>query len=123
MNVQSQVKTVCEVLDKLIDENTQSFKDSGVFKVHYAPSDNTKFYLDNTEGSYESSLQGLIHHIMYHADVYSSFLDDTDMDAVSELIANDPDAIFRSDIDEYQDVMDAIYKKAMAHVRKRLASL
>ncbi len=71
-------------------------KGSGSTQVRYGP-ENEKFYLDWVEGSYESSLQLLIHKIMYHEGLYKNFLNDRCMADVERVIADYPDSIYGPD--------------------------
>ena len=61
------------VLKEIITYNLDYFKEEETFKVRpgYGPD---KFYLDSIDGSYESSLQNLIHHILYEDKIYKEIL-------------------------------------------------
>lgn len=79
---------------------------SGSTKVRYGP-ESEKFYLDWVEGSYESSLQLLIHKIMYHEGLYKKFLNDRCMADVEQVIAEYPDSIYSPDEDDFTEEEEA----------------
>jgi len=79
---------------------------SGSTMVRYGPEEE-KFYLDWVEGSYESSLQLLIHKIMYHEGLYKQFLNDRCMADVERVINEQPDSIYSPDEDDFTDEEEA----------------
>jgi hypothetical protein len=121
----SVLKIVIKELDRIIRENKKQFKDKGVFLVRPGYSYN-KFYLDKTEGSYDSSLQGLIHHIMYKKGCYKTFLTVSEYADLKNVIKDYPESIYAPDNDSknYEKVqfkiLDVVYQKCLAHVEKSL---
>ena len=65
----------------------------GTFKVrlNYGPG---KFYLDRVEGSYEYSLQNLIHHMLWEDGHYVSFLNARQLKEVEEIVNDEPNGIY-----------------------------
>lgn len=57
----------------IIEKNKGSFKKEGDFKVRPGYGYD-KFYLDRVDGSYDMSLQGLIHYILHDDHLYEKFL-------------------------------------------------
>tara|TARA_B100000315_G_scaffold251222_1_gene285635 strand:- start:242 stop:922 length:681 start_codon:yes stop_codon:yes gene_type:complete len=54
-----------------------------------------KFYFNWVDGSYDMSLQGLIHHIMYEEKLYDLFLNKRQMKSVKHVVENHPESIYR----------------------------
>jgi len=130
-----QVK-IAKVLLKIIEENVDNFKKEGDFKVHPGYGYD-KFYLDRIEGSYDMSLQSLIHYIMYEDGFYKSILTEQEYAAMENVIENYPDAIYSpqepdEDYDDYdedydyeesQQQLDEIYYDAIVLVGNKLSEL
>ena len=57
-------KEIINVLDKITEENIADFDQDKYYKIrpNYGYD---KFYLDSIDGSYDMSLQSLVHYIMY----------------------------------------------------------
>jgi hypothetical protein len=111
-------------LDEVIDENIDDFDPDGSYKVRpeYGYG---KFYLDSVEGSYDMSLQGLIHYIMHAEDIYEEFLNEAQLNAVQECIDEYPEAIYSVDTsegngEEVEALLDEVYYKCICHVARRL---
>lgn len=111
-------------LDEVIDENIDDFDPDGSYKVRpdYGYG---KFYLDSVEGSYDMSLQGLIHYIMHEEDIYEEFLNQAQLSAVQECIDEYPEAIYSVDTSEgngqeVEALLDEVYYKCICHVARRL---
>ena len=111
-------------LDEIIDQNIDDFDSDGSYKVRpdygYA-----KFYLDSVEGSYDMSLQGLIHYIMHEEDIYEEFLSGEQLTAVQECIDEYPEAIYSVDTtegngEEVETLLDEVYYRCICHVARRL---
>jgi hypothetical protein len=131
------VSGVCKILDKIIIDFLPEFKKeyeiysgdgSGImpdFKV-YPGYGYDKFYLSNVEGSYDMSLQGLIHYILYEEGFYKKFLNEKQFKEVKKVIKDYPDSIYGpSDEDEdYEkiqyDYLDVIYSQCIKFVAYRL---
>jgi len=102
-------------MSKIVSENTDFFKESGGFKVRPGYSYD-KFYLDRVDGSYDMSLQGLIHHIMFEEKIYERLLTEEQILECTRVVQDFPDCIWKPDSDEYPelaDVFDAIYSECI----------
>lgn len=90
-----------DILVDIFDSNRQSISE-GDCKVRpgYAYD---KFYLNRVSGGYDMSLFGLIHHIMYEDDLYSIFLNERQMEVVSQIVNEEPEGIYRTITDEESD--------------------
>lgn len=93
------------ILVDICDSNRQSISE-GDCKVRpgYAYD---KFYL-NRVSDYDMGLHGLIHHIMYEDDLYSIFLNERQMEVVSQIVNEEPEGIYNpcftdEDSDEYEE--------------------
>ena len=71
---QNESDYILAVLDKIIDDHLDHFKKSNEFKVRPGYSYD-KFYLDRVQGSFDQSLNGLIHHIMFEDGIYKELLE------------------------------------------------
>jgi hypothetical protein len=89
------------ILLDIFDSNRQSISE-GDCKVRpgYAYD---KFYLNRVSGEYDMSLFGLIHHIMYEDDLYSIFLNERQMEVVSQIVNEEQEGIYRPITDEESD--------------------
>lgn len=123
-SAQSIAAEVITYLDQVIDNNIDDFEPDGSYKVRpdygYA-----KFYLDSVEGSYDMSLQGLIHYIMNDEEIYEKFLSDAQLDGVRDCIENYPEAIYSVDTregngEEVETLLDEVYYRCICHVARRL---
>jgi hypothetical protein len=74
--------------------------------VRYGP-ENEIFFLDRVEGSYESSLQSLIHKTMYHEGIYKKFLNDRCMAELEAMFNKFPDAIYGPEEGSFTDEEEA----------------
>lgn len=117
---------VITYLDEIVDENIDDFDSDGSYKVRpdYGYG---KFYLDSVDGSYDMSLQGLIHYIMHEEDIYEEFLNQVQLNAVQRCIDEYPEAIYAVDTsegngEEVESLLDDIYYRCINHVAKRLKS-
>lgn len=123
---------VIEILDGIMDsvlndeQSLLEWKNSGgSYKVRpgYAYD---KFYLDRITGSYDMSLQGLIHHMMNEEGIYKRFLSNQDLSLVEECISENPEGIWGvDDLDTpegelTQEILDTIYLNCIKHVGERL---
>ena len=119
-------KRVIHSLDKIIDDNIDDFESGGSYKVR--PSYGyEKFYLDSVEGSYDMSLQGLIHYILHEEGIYKQFLTSAQLRAVDKCIEDYPEAIYGVDTseengEEVESLLDNVYYTCICHVAKRLRS-
>ena len=87
---------VIKILDGIIDNNIDIFMD-GDFNVRpgYAYD---KFYMDRVDGSYDMSLQGLIHHIMFEHAIYESILSKKGLKDCEDIVKTNPESIYGPDL-------------------------
>jgi hypothetical protein len=121
------IAKVTDILNEIIISHISSFHENNSFKVRpnygYA-----KFYLDRVDGSYDMSLQGLIHHIMYSESIYKDMLNKDQYTDLIEIVNNNPEAIYSPNFgdNEYeaiQDTLDSIYWDSITFVAKKLIKL
>ncbi len=129
LNINRIIRTVCSKLDEIVEANSRSFNDSRNFKVRldgiYG-----KYYLDRVSGSYEDSLQNLIHKILWKEGLYEEIITNKKtLSLIENIIENHPDEIFKPDIfnaiDTYEekelenldDLLNEIYFKSIIYTR------
>ena len=126
-NKQAVIESLKNYFSEEIKEGKEVFLKEENFKVrpNYGPN---KFYLDRVEGSYEYSLQNLIHHILWEEGHYESFLNARQLKEVEEIVNDEPNGIYAAgDVDdlsdsEYeedevvQESIDLIYFQVIQHV-------
>ena len=95
-------KTDTKILDGIIDAHVNQFRKNDSFKVRPGYGYD-KFYLDSIDGSYDMSLQGLIHYIMYEEGIYRKILSNSQYADVVDLIEENPEAIYRLDLYNVDD--------------------
>ena len=121
-----QIKSaVVNTLEKIIMGNLEGFRDTESFEVRPGYGYD-KFYLDWVEGSYDMSLQGLIHSIMYEEGFYKEILTDGQYADMEKVIEDSPDAIYGPEMDEddeLQSTLDDIYDVSITYVAKKLTEL
>tara|TARA_B100001564_G_scaffold355435_1_gene367736 strand:- start:59 stop:1168 length:1110 start_codon:yes stop_codon:yes gene_type:complete len=78
-------------------------------RVDYGPG---KFYLNwvDFHGTYEYTIQNLIHHIMWEKDYYKRFLSEDQLEEVQKVIEDDRDNIYKSSDSKIQSTLDRIYE-------------
>jgi hypothetical protein len=123
------IHSIRDELDSIIDNNSEEFKSSKSFKVRPGIAYD-KFYLDRVAGSYDQSLQGLIHHMMWERKHYHEILPESQVSVVAKIIKEEPDSIYGPDYDdesmseeeceELDDNINAIYFDVIKHVGQRL---
>jgi len=129
----SVVKSLNEKMDDVIKSHTEEFISSERCKVRPGYGYD-KFYLDTIDGSYDCSLHGLIHYILWEDKLYHQFLTDRQLKDVKKVIDDDPEAIYRPDLDdesisdkEYQEDqsldenLDSIFHQVITHVGEKLS--
>lgn len=120
-------------LSRIISEFADEFNSSQQMKVRpgYGPD---KFYLDRIDGSYDSSLQSLIHYILWEKKLYHKFLTTRQLVDVERVVNEEPDYIYSPDLDdestsdeEYEqdvalaDSLDNLYWRVITHVGGELS--
>ena len=113
-------------LSEIISNNITSLK-SGNFQVRpgYAY-DN--FFLDKIEGSYDESLQGLIHHMMFEDGIYKRILSKAQLNECTSVVENEPENIYSPSGDNKgdestQETLDDIYWDALSFVANKFDEL
>ena len=129
MNTQKHIEKINSILKKIIDKNLTGFKKSGEFKVRPGYGYD-KFYLDSVEGSYDMSLQSLIHYIMYSEWVYKEILNKKQYAELEIMIKESPEGIYSPNIDfesddyseseDTQEILDEIYHSCIKYVGEQL---
>ena len=126
-DIQTVIENLKNYFTEEIKEGKKVFLKEQNFKVRpgYGPD---KFYLDRVQGSYEYSLQNLIHHILWEEDYYESFLNSRQLKDVKKVVDAEPDGIYGTGINddlsdsEYeedevaQESIDIIYFQVIQHV-------
>ena len=100
-------ETLNTILENIIEKNSDDFIKNSSFKVRpgYGPD---KFYLDKANQDYESSLENLIHHILFEEELYNHFLNGRQLDNCKNVIENEPDSIYRPDLED-EEISDEEY--------------
>ena len=113
-------------LNEIILNNITLLK-SGNFQVRpgYAYD---KFFLDKIEGSYDESLQGLIHHMMFEDGIYKRILSKAQLNECALVVKNTPEYIYspsgdNKDDDSIQQTLDDIYWDALSFVANKFDEL
>ena len=125
VSVEDIVKDVCDILDNIISDNTDYFEEEENFKVRPGYGYD-KFYLDWVDGSYDMSLQGLIHYILHEECLYEKILSEKQLEDVAAIIKEFPEAIYspNDDDDNYEKVqyeyLDVIYWSSIQFVGNKL---
>lgn len=120
------VRKMIKILDKIIIENSESlFQGDYLVRPGYGYD---KFYLNRVDGSFDLSLYGLIHWILYEEKIYQTILSEKHLADCISVIKNNPEAIYSPEGDsmediELQDLLDAIYFKSVVFVGKKLNSM
>ena len=125
-------QVVEDILSGIIDDYRDSFIEEENFKVRPGYGYD-KFYLNWVDQSYDMSLEGLIHYILFEEELYNEFLNDRQLKSVKNVIENYPESIYRPNpnnddlsYDEYeeeeeaQDNLDQIYYQTIVFVGKKL---
>tara|TARA_X000001036_G_scaffold377954_1_gene368029 strand:+ start:83 stop:601 length:519 start_codon:yes stop_codon:yes gene_type:complete len=127
-NIKTVIKTLKNYFSEEIKAGSEVFLSENNFKVRpgYGPN---KFYLDRVEGSYEYSLQNLIHHMLWEDGHYESVLNTRQLKDVENIVNDEPNGIYgvAGDVDtlsdsEYeedvvvQESIDLIYFEVIQHV-------
>ena len=108
--------------DVLIENHEDYFREENTFKVRPGVAYD-KFYINQIEGSYDMSLQGLIHHYLWENELYHLFLSDEELETCEQVVNEQPEYIFGPDSGETQEIIDEIQAKAIKFVGKKLIKL
>ena len=120
------VSKVKKILDEIILENTQSLLQGDyLLRPNYGYD---KFYLNHIDGSYNMSLQSLIHYILAEEKIYNHILNEDQFVKCMKVIKDEPEAIYYPEGDsvedlETQDLLDVIYYKSIAYTGMRLIKM
>ena len=110
-------------LIKLIEDNKDNFIDQGDFVVRPGIAYD-RFDLTAVSGSYDMSLQGLVHHYLYEKGHYKKLLPGDEFKKCEDVAINDPESIYGpEDNESVQDTLDEIYNAALTAVGQKLISL
>ena len=109
-------------LEKLINENKNTLSNENYFEVKTTIAYKT-FRLGWIEGSYNESLQGLIHHYMFEKKIYHKILDKDKLKNVSEIVKDNPELIYHPGGEDQSDLIDEIYWECISFVGKKLTSM
>ena len=120
------VNNVTKILNRIIAENSGSLYQ---FEFKVRPGYGyDKFYLNHTDGSYDMSLQSLIHYILAEEGIYKQILNEDQFAKCMKVIKDEPEAIYSPSGDsvedlEIQDLLDAIYDKSIAFTGRTLIAM
>ena len=113
---------VLSVLDKIIKNNLSDFDRDEGYKVRPGYGYD-KFYLDFVDGSFDMSLQSLVHYIMHEDGHYQKFLNRSQYARLLYTLQQYPESIFNldHDLDEnydhiQHDMLDRIYYQSVRFV-------
>jgi hypothetical protein len=117
------IRKVTNILDEIIVENSDSLLQMD-FKVRPCYGYD-KFYLNHVFGSYDMSLQSLIHYILAEENIYKQILNDDQYAKCMKVIKDEPEAIYYPDADSFEDLevqemLDTIYYKSISYTGKKL---
>lgn len=126
VNIDVIVNDVCNILEEIISNHSEEiFEKQGNFKVQPGYGYD-KFFIDKIDGSYDMSLQGLIHYILYEENLYEKFLNEKQIKDLNSTINKFPESIYtpnESD-DNYEQVqykyLDVIYDRTIRFVGNKL---
>ena len=125
---------VVKFLEKLIEKNKGNFKEQGDFVVRPGIAYD-RFDLTAVQGSYDMSLQGLVHHFLYEKGHYKKLLPADEFKKCEATVKKHPESIYGPETDEgfsrskilrnegLQDTLDEIHNAALMAVGRKLKSL
>jgi hypothetical protein len=118
-------KKVNKILKSIISLNSADISADEDFKIDckygYA-----KFYLGKLDGSYDMSIYGLVHYIMFEEKMYSIFLTANQLKSLKKMVKEFPEGIYgpNSEDENYEfvqyEVLDVIYSSAIKFVSMEL---
>ena len=125
---------VVKFLEKLIEKNKGKFKKQGDFVVRPGIAYD-RFDLTAVQGSYDMSLQGLVHHFLYEKGHYKKLLPADEFKKCEATVKKFPENIYGPETNEgfsqsmilrnegLQDTLDEIHNAALMAVGRKLKSL
>ena len=91
------VSKLIVLIRELIEENRSDFNHARNFKVRVEGLPG-KYYLDSITGSYEDSLQNLVHKLMWRHELYALFIElPRELEKIEGIVASEPDGIYKPD--------------------------
>jgi hypothetical protein len=120
------VNKVTKILDRIIEDNSETLYQ---FEFKIMPFYGyQKFYLNHTDGSYDMSLQSLIHYILAEEGIYKQILNKDQLAKCTRVIKDEPEAIYYPKGDSVEDIetrhlLDAIYYKSISYTGKKLIEM
>lgn len=109
--LQASIKGVCMVLNRLFEDDKDYYKENpdSNFKVRPYFTEYDKFYLDWIEGTYDKSLQLLIHYILFQKGYFRKLVSESTYEDLSYFMKAHPSNlyIFDSNVDE-RDLVDSV---------------
>jgi len=121
-NVKKIHSNIKNFFGELIENHKDYFREENTFKVRPGVAYD-KFYINQVEGSYDMSLQGLLHHYLWENELYHLFLSDEELETCRQVVEEQPEYIFGPDDGKTQEIIDEIQYKAISFVGKRLIEL
>lgn len=128
LNIQKIINELNEYFSSEISEGRDVFIEQQSFKFR-PPYGGNKFYLDWVDGSYDSSLQNLIHHILWAEGYYEYLMNSRQLAIVEKIVEEEPDGIWgTNEWDEslsnaeceedlkVQELVDQIYYEVIKNV-------
>ncbi len=122
VDIEAIEQEVINVLDRIIQDNIAGFDEYSGYKVRPGYGYD-KFYLDFVDGSYDMSLQSLVHYIMYEDGHYQKFLNKSQYARLLYVVHQYPESIFilNEDLDNnYEQIqyelIDRVYAASIKFV-------
>jgi hypothetical protein len=105
------------VMTNIINQNLSELKQGNLcVKPGYFNYD--RFFLDRVSGSYQDSLQSLIHYIMYDDGLYEKILTPKEMIELNQMVKESPFGIYHSN--DREELFDEIYSESISFVANTL---
>lgn len=121
-------KKVNKILKSIISLNSADISGDEDFKLD-CKYGYGKFYLGKLDGSYDMSIYGLVHYIMFEEKMYSIFLTASQLKSLKKMVKEFPEGIYgpNSEDENYEfvqyEVLDVIYSSAIKFVSEELEKL
>ena len=111
-----------DFLGEIIETHKDYFREENTFKIRPGIAYD-KFYINQVDGSYDMSLQGLLHHYLWEHEFYHLFLNDKELETCRQLVEEQPEYTFGPDDDKTREIIDEIEFEAISFVGKKLIEL